>query len=162
MSELLSRWLQFLSKWAEIDPTPPPNPDPSPIPTPPPPIPKPPVKPPGVVDAINSARVLAGLPVLVDDPALDHSAESRAIAMASGDGLDHGDFAGRIAAVYPNTAAGEDIAEGQRDAASVVDAWMDDPPHRANILGAFDRVGAGSARDATGAVYWCADFDQTG
>jgi uncharacterized protein YkwD len=115
-----------------------------------------------VIDAINAARISAGLPVLIDDPALDRSAESWAVAMASGVGLDHGNFASRISAVYPNTVAGENIAEGQPDAASVVAAWMDDPPHRANILGAFDRIGAGSARDSTGTLYWCADFDQSG
>ena len=72
--------------------------------------------------------------------------------------IDHGDFADRIGAVYPDTAASENIAEGQPDAASVVAAWMDDPPHRANILGDYDRVGVGMARDDMGSIYWCADF----
>ena len=85
-----------------------------------------------------------------------------ATSMASLDGLSHGDFAGRITAIYPNRAGGEDIAEGQPDATSVVAAWMESPPHRANILGDFDRIGVGSARDSAGTVYWCADFALVG
>jgi uncharacterized protein YkwD len=99
---------------------------------------------------------------LVEDRVLGQMARNWAASMASGDVLSHGDFAVRITAVYPNRAGGEDIAEGQPDAPSVVAAWMESPPHRANILGEFDRIGVGSSRDSGGTVYWCADFVQIG
>lgn len=42
------------------------------------------------------------------------------------------------------TTAGENIAAGQRDADEVVEAWMNSPGHRANILNAdFAHMGAG-------------------
>ena len=112
--------------------------------------------------AINAARASAELAPLAGDPSLDRMAGAWAAAMASDDRLGHGNFAGRITSIYPNTAGGEDIAEGQPDASSVVAAWMESPPHRANILGDFDRMGVGSARDDSGAIYWCADFVRAG
>jgi len=40
-------------------------------------------------------------------------------------------------------AAGENIAIGQPSPAQVVQAWMDSPGHRANILGDYTRIGVG-------------------
>ena len=159
MFERLSQWFHsFLESLSPSRPAPAPIPAPEPVPTPPP-SPLPPPRPDArVVDAINAARASAGLLPLVDDRVLGLMARSWAASMASGEILSHGDFSGRITASYPNRAGGEDIAEGQPDAASVVDSWMQSPPHRANILGDFDRLGVGSARDDGGTVFWCADF----
>ncbi len=162
MFALWDRWLQILSEWAGTHPTPPVVPDPPPNPAPIPVTPPRPSDSTGLVAAINAARGSAGLAPLTGDPALERSASSWAVEMASTVGLDHGDFAGRIDAIYPNTEAGENIAEGQPDAAAVVNAWLSDPPHRANLLGPFDRVGGGSALDEAGTVYWCADFVRSG
>jgi uncharacterized protein YkwD len=42
-----------------------------------------------------------------------------------------------------------------RDAASVVQSWMESPPHRANILGSnYEDVGVGCATDVRGVRYW--------
>ena len=159
----MPRWLldlfQILSR--PFEPLPPPTPQPEPTPTPSPsplgPIPSPaPI--PDLATGINAARAAAGLPALIFDEALGQVSESWARSMASNGALDHGAFADRIATLYPNTAAGEDIAEGQPTAAEVVAAWMDDPPHRANILGSFNRFGIGSAEADDGTPYWCADF----
>ena len=35
---------------------------------------------------------------------------------------------------------------------------MESPPHRANILGDFTKVGVGARQDGSGAIYWCVDF----
>ncbi len=141
---------------------PPPPPDPQPAPPPAPdPVPRPePDAPPALAVEINAARATAGLSPLEFDPALGQVSESWARAMAADGALDHGAFGERIASIYPNTAAGEDIAEGQPTAPDVVAAWMDDPPHRANILGGFNRLGVGQARADDGTLYWCADFVQ--
>ena len=85
-------------------------------------------------------------------------ATSWAGSMASWGILEHGNFAGRIVSVAPDVPAAENIAEGQPDASAVVAAWMEDPPHRANILGDYNRVGVGADRNGTGPIYWCVDF----
>lgn len=108
--------------------------------------------------AINGARASAGLPALLEDPVLDRSAAEWSRFLASGQSLTHGDFNARISALYPGQAAGEDIAEGQPTPEAVVAAWMASPPHRANILGDFNRAGVGSSEDTRGSIYWCAEF----
>jgi uncharacterized protein YkwD len=54
---------------------------------------------------------------------------------------------------------GENIAFGYVTAASVVQAWMNSPGHRANILDAnFKEIGVGLVTDATGYQYWTQVF----
>lgn len=56
-------------------------------------------------------------------------------------------------------AAGENIAWGFEDAASVMDAWMASPPHRENILNCATRsLGTGVQRAADGTLYWTQVF----
>lgn len=53
---------------------------------------------------------------------------------------------------------GENIASGQASAAEVVQAWMDSPGHRANILDCdYRTTGTGYAPDDTG-PYWTQTF----
>ena len=52
--------------------------------------------------------------------------------------------------------AGENIAMGQRTPSEVVQAWMNSPGHRANILDpSFTRVGVGYVREGN---YWTQMF----
>lgn len=141
-----------------------PWPRPKPAPTPPPPTP-PPIPPvPGsvsdqVIAALNVERARYRLSALASDPRLVDAAQSWATVMARADRLYHGDFAARMNAVYPNTAAGEIIAEGATNVDAVVRMWMGSPPHRANILDAqFNRAGSGLQKSAGGAEFWCVDF----
>jgi uncharacterized protein YkwD len=66
----------------------------------------------------------------------------------------------RLAAVsYESRAAGENIAEGQRDAAEVVSSWMRSPGHRDNILSSeFTEIGTGVALGRNGRLYWAQVF----
>ena len=53
------------------------------------------------------------------------------------------------------TAAGENIANGQRTAAEVMNSWMNSSGHRANILNsAYNQIGVGVARDKNGNLFW--------
>lgn len=53
-------------------------------------------------------------------------------------------------------AAGENIAMGYTSPQAVVDAWMNSPGHRANILGAsFTQIGVGYVKDGH---YWTQMF----
>ena len=57
------------------------------------------------------------------------------------------------------SAAGENIAYGQRSAKEVVTAWMNSPGHRANILSpVYTQTGVGAAKKADGTLYWTQMF----
>lgn len=57
------------------------------------------------------------------------------------------------------TAAGENIAMGQRTAAEVMTGWMNSPGHRSNILNPnFTQIGVGYAKDSYGRGYWTQQF----
>jgi uncharacterized protein YkwD len=66
----------------------------------------------------------------------------------------------RLAAVsYEMRAAGENIAEGQRDAAEVMSSWMRSPGHRDNILSReFTEIGTAVAVGRNGRLYWAQVF----
>ena len=57
------------------------------------------------------------------------------------------------------SAAGENIAYGQRTAAEVMNAWMNSAGHRANILSqSYTTIGVGVAKAANGTLYWTQEF----
>jgi len=57
------------------------------------------------------------------------------------------------------SAAGENIAKGQRTPAEVMRDWMNSPGHRANILnGSYQQIGVGVAKDKSGRYYWTQMF----
>ncbi len=57
------------------------------------------------------------------------------------------------------SAAGENIAMGQRSPADVMNAWMNSPGHRNNILSpSFSEIGVGFAKGSNGRLYWTQMF----
>lgn len=57
------------------------------------------------------------------------------------------------------SAAGENIAYGQRTPAEVMNAWMNSPGHRSNILSpTYNQIGVGVAKSANGTCYWTQMF----
>lgn len=57
------------------------------------------------------------------------------------------------------SAAGENIAMGQQSAQQVVNAWMNSPGHRSNILSStYNQIGVGLAKDRNGRFYWTQMF----
>lgn len=57
------------------------------------------------------------------------------------------------------SSAGENIAKGQRTPQEVINAWMNSPGHRSNILSAsFSEIGVGLAKDQYGRCYWTQMF----
>jgi len=57
------------------------------------------------------------------------------------------------------SAAGENIAMGQRTPQEVVNAWMSSPGHRSNILSpAYTQIGVGLAKKSNGVCYWTQMF----
>jgi uncharacterized protein YkwD len=96
-----------------------------------------------VWDGVNWRRAQAGLAALSLDPALTRAASDYTVAMSvarwfSHTGLDGSSFVDRIvAAGFPfEGQLGEILAMGTNGwpAADVVQAWMDSPPHREQML----------------------------
>ncbi|MGW7351711.1 CAP domain-containing protein [Streptomyces sp. NPDC054784] len=109
-----------------------------------------------VVALVNEQRARAGCPALHADPDLREAAEKQSGHMDRTDELTHvGAGGSRLweraeAAGYAPRRVAENVAHGQRGAAAVVDAWMDSPDHRANILDCSYRdIGVARAGDAS-------------
>ncbi|WP_330671542.1 SafA/ExsA family spore coat assembly protein [Anaeromicrobium sp.] len=57
------------------------------------------------------------------------------------------------------SSAGENIAKGQRTPKAVMNAWMNSPGHRNNILSrTYTEIGVGLAKDKNGVSYWTQMF----
>jgi uncharacterized protein YkwD len=135
---------------------------PAPAPTtttaPPPPAPSPEEV---VVALANADRAEAGCPPLRIDGRLARAAQEHSDAMAALDFFSHTSPDGTTAsermeaAGYPQP-GGENIAQGQRSAQEVHDAWMGSDGHRRNILDCdFAAVGVGLEPDSW---TWTQDF----
>lgn len=57
------------------------------------------------------------------------------------------------------TAAGENIAMGQRTPQEVMNSWMNSSGHKANILNpSYNQIGVGLAKSSNGTYYWTQMF----
>lgn len=57
------------------------------------------------------------------------------------------------------SSAGENIAMGQSTPAQVMNAWMNSPGHRSNILSpSYTEIGVGLAKNKNGTCYWTQQF----
>lgn len=134
---------------------------------PPPPAPTTTTRPPAaspadrVVELVNAARAEAGCGPLATDERLARAAQGHADDMAaqgcfSHTSLDGRSFADRVRDAGHPRPGGENIAQGQRSAEEVHEAWMGSPAHRDNILNCdFTAIGVGVN---TGAWTWVQDF----
>lgn len=118
-----------------------------------------------VLSLINVERSLQGLAPVLLDLSLDAAAEAHSLDMASTPCFQHAscdgtNWADRVQAYYtPFAAIGEIIAAGYATPEAVVDAWMNSPGHRANILNAsFVVAGVSLANGGTFGTYWTVDF----
>ncbi|MEV5970379.1 CAP domain-containing protein [Streptomyces sp. NPDC051921] len=116
-----------------------------------------------VVRLANIERAAAGCKPLTVDADLTRAAQDYTDDMAATGNFSHTGTDGsqpqdRIeAAGYTWSRSGENIAKGQSDAAAVMDAWMNSPGHRANILNCgFTEIGVGVSTD--GGPWWTQDF----
>ncbi len=118
-----------------------------------------------VLTLVNQERAKAGCQPLTSDSRLVTAARQHSQDMADRNYFDHTTpdgvaFDKRITnAGYRWSNAGENIAKGQKDAAAVMQAWMNSPGHRANILNCkFKNIGVGLAYDSKRTPYWTQDF----
>ncbi|MFI6354664.1 CAP domain-containing protein [Streptomyces sp. NPDC050743] len=116
-----------------------------------------------VLKLVNQERAKVGCSPLAANPSLSKLAESFSDDMAARNFFDHTDPDGktpwdRAAAAGITDLGGENIARGQADAAAVMQAWMDSPGHRANILNCdFKTLGVG-VHFGPGGPWWTQDF----
>ena len=125
-----------------------------------------------VISMVNAHRVAMGLNALTPAPSLVSSAEYKSMNMAGYLYMAHDDPApvartinDRFTACgYPaNAAWGENIAYGFVDAQSVMDAWLSDIGHTANIENtSWTTIGVGVAQASNGLIFWTQDFGTTG
>jgi uncharacterized protein YkwD len=103
----------------------------------------------------NQARAEAGLPPLAYDPVAVLIARSWAEGMGHRGHLGHNPYIVRAVSTYI-TPSWQRIGENVGEASSVDEvhaAYMSSPAHRANILGAFDRMGVAAVRAADGRLW---------
>ena len=118
-----------------------------------------------VIKLVNQARVNAGLQPFTANWELSRVARYKSQDMANKGYFDHtSPTYGSPFTMMQNfgikfTAAGENIAMGQRTAQDVMNSWMNSPGHRANILNpSFNQIGVGLAKNSNGMCYWTQQF----
>ncbi|MFD8653527.1 CAP domain-containing protein [Streptomyces mirabilis] len=116
-----------------------------------------------VLKLVNDERAKVGCSPVAANSALSDLAQAFSEDMAARDFFDHTDPSGlspwdRAAKAGITSLGGENIARGQADAAAVMEAWMNSPGHRANILNCdFKTLGVG-VHLGTGGPWWTQDF----
>ncbi|GLZ29068.1 hypothetical protein Lesp02_12580 [Lentzea sp. NBRC 105346] len=121
-----------------------------------------------VTTLTNAERAKAGCGALSRHTALDAASQGHAEDMAKNNYFSHtgrdgsSPFDRTKRAGYPsNSAQGENIAAGYRDAAAVVAGWMSSPGHRRNILNCkYKSIGVGYATATSGQwrTLWVQNF----
>ncbi|MFI6012953.1 CAP domain-containing protein [Streptomyces sp. NPDC051243] len=116
-----------------------------------------------VLKLVNEERAQVGCSALSANSALTDLAQDFSEAMAERGFFDHTDPDGaspwdRAAKAGITDLGGENIARGQSDAAAVMEAWMNSPGHKANILNCdFKTLGVG-VHFGSGGPWWTQDF----
>eukprot|EP00644_Phytophthora_capsici_P001745 jgi/Phyca11/564248/estExt2_Genewise1.C_PHYCAscaffold_140251 len=115
---------------------------------------------------VNKERAAEGLPPVCGNKKLQSSSQRHSDDMAQNnymahDGTDGSTMSQRITDTgYEWSAVGENVAAGQTDVQAVMDAWMNSPEHRDNILGKYTMLGATYAFNENTEYkhYWTQDF----
>ncbi|WP_338783366.1 CAP domain-containing protein [Streptomyces sp. DG1A-41] len=116
-----------------------------------------------VLKLVNEERAKVGCSAVAANSALTELAQKYSEDMAARGFFDHTDPDGRTPWDRAEKAGisnlgGENIARGQADAAAVMDAWMNSPGHRANILNCdFKTLGVG-VEFGSGGPWWTQNF----
>lgn len=118
-----------------------------------------------VLNLVNDERAKAGL------KPLKMSEELRSIANLKAKDMADNNYFSHTSPTYGSpfqmlqdfgvhySAAGENIAAGQKTPQEVMNAWLNSSGHRANILNAnFDTLGVGVYHGGTYGVYWVQEF----
>lgn len=117
-----------------------------------------------IVAAHNKLRADEKLPPLAFAPLLAKAAQVQAADMAERGEMTHAGSDGTAPADrvkragYRYVTTGENVAVFYPDVPQVMQAWVDSPPHKHNILGDFTELGVAKVEGRDGKPYWCVDF----
>lgn len=118
-----------------------------------------------VITLVNKERANRGLGLLTYDSQLGYVARLKSQDMVNNHYFSHtsptygSPFQMMEKYGLSFSAAGENIAYGQRTAAEVMNSWMNSAGHKANILsGSFTHIGVGVAKASNGTLYWTQEF----
>lgn len=118
-----------------------------------------------VIRLVNVERAKAGLPALTANWELSRVARMKSQDMINKNYFSHqSPTYGSPFQMMENfgikfSAAGENIAYGQRTPQEVMNAWMNSSGHKANILGRnYTQIGVGVAKKSNGTLYWTQMF----
>ena len=118
-----------------------------------------------VVNLVNAERAKAGLKPLKSDWELARVARFKSEDMRDNRYFDHNSpiygtpFQMMKSFGINYRSAGENIAAGQTTAESVMQAWMNSPGHKKNILSPnFTHIGVGYAKGGSYGHYWTQQF----
>lgn len=116
-----------------------------------------------VVRLVNEERAKEGLSALTVDAGLEAAGNVRAKEIVSSFAHTRPNGTSFATAIQEQgvsyRSSGENIAWGQRSPEEVVNAWMNSPGHRANIMNAqFTRIGVGHYQNSAGTNYWAQLF----
>ncbi|GFR34439.1 SafA/ExsA family spore coat assembly protein [Thermobrachium celere] len=118
-----------------------------------------------VVRLVNIERAKVGLPALKENWQLSRIARYKSQDMINKNYFSH--YSPTYGSPFDMiesfglkfSAAGENIAMGQRTPQEVMNAWMNSPGHRSNILSpTYTEIGVGLAKDKYGRCYWTQMF----
>ncbi|KAG6972385.1 hypothetical protein JG688_00004011 [Phytophthora aleatoria] len=117
--------------------------------------------------AVNKERAAVGLPSLCMNTKLQSAAQKHSNDMAANNFMSHTGSNGssmsqRITASgFKWTAIAENVAAGQKDVTTMMQAWMNSAGHKKNILGSkYKMFGCGYAYNANSIYkrYWTQEF----
>lgn len=118
-----------------------------------------------IVTLVNQERSNRGLSLLKSNWQLSRTARYKSQDMAIKGYFDHysptygSPFQMMESFGIRFTAAGENIAKGQRTTSEVMNSWMNSPGHRSNILSpTYNQLGVGVAKTASGVYVWTQMF----
>ncbi|HHW67185.1 MAG: hypothetical protein PWP07_1684 [Epulopiscium sp.] len=118
-----------------------------------------------VIRLVNAERAKQGLPALKANWELSRVARMKSQDMINKNYFSHqSPTYGSPFNMMENfgikfSSAGENIAKGQQSASAVMNAWMNSPGHRSNILSAsYTEIGVGLAKSKNGTKYWTQMF----
>lgn len=118
-----------------------------------------------VIDLVNKQRANYGLPLLKGNWELCRVARYKSQDMINRKYFDHqSPTYGSPFTMMQNfglrfSAAGENIAYGQRTPQEVMNSWMNSDGHRSNILSrTYNQIGVGVAKASNGTFYWTQMF----
>ena len=122
------------------------------------------------IDLTNEYRQENGCPELTMVPELVAAARSHSADMAENNYFSHNSEDGRLpwdrmreAGYTDFLSAGENIAAGYTTPEKVIEAWINSPGHRENMLNCnYNEIGIGyvNVENSTFRHYWTQDFGQ--